>query len=129
MVFGDDESKVVHLSTFKFAFLQLEEQLVGMEGLEYLLSDPPMVCKGGGVDENVIHVAGELHSLKNMMSSSKSPWFCHGMTSLLSFLVFVCPLPHLHHLLTPSDLVCLPSAASTPTLRCTCATMLCLHSD
>src|SRR5260221_7570486 len=57
MVFGDDESEVVHLSTFKFAFLWSEEQLVGAEGLEYLLSDPPMVCEGGGVDEDVIHVA------------------------------------------------------------------------
>src|SRR5258705_10876577 len=57
MVFGDDKPKVVHLLTFKFAFLQLEEQLVGMEGLEYLSSDPPMVCKGGRVDEDVIHVA------------------------------------------------------------------------
>src|SRR6266436_2913479 len=57
MVFGDDESKVVHLSTFKFAFLQSEEQLVGAEGLEYLLSDPPMVCEGDRVDEDVIHVA------------------------------------------------------------------------
>src|SRR5258707_1437216 len=57
MVFGDDESEVVHLSTFKFAFVQSEEQLVGVEGLEYLLSDPPMVCEGGGVDEDVIHVA------------------------------------------------------------------------
>src|SRR5258707_13915602 len=57
MVFGDDESKVVHLSMFKFAFLQLEEQLVGVEGLEYLLSDPLMVCEGGGVDEDVVHVA------------------------------------------------------------------------
>src|SRR5258707_12353286 len=57
MVFGDDESEVVHLSTFEFEFLQLEEQLVGMEGLEYLLSDPLMVCKGGRVDEDVVHVA------------------------------------------------------------------------
>ncbi len=57
MVFGDDESEVVHLLMFKFAFLQSEEQLVGTEGLEYLLSDPPMVCKGGRVDEDVIHVA------------------------------------------------------------------------
>src|SRR5260221_4762397 len=54
---------------------------------------------------------------------------CHGMTSLLSFLIFVCPPPHLCHLLTPSNLVRLPSAASTPTPRCTCATMLHLHSD
>src|SRR5258706_10149422 len=57
MVFGDDESKVIHLSMFEFAFLQLEEQLVGMEGLEYLLSDPLMVCEGGRVDEDVVHVA------------------------------------------------------------------------
>src|SRR6266436_5620066 len=57
MVFGDDESEVVHLLMFKFAFLRSEEQLVGAEGLEYLLSDPLMVCKGGGVDEDVVHVA------------------------------------------------------------------------
>src|SRR5260370_26116009 len=57
MVFGDAESKVVHISTFEFAFLQLEEQLVGMEGLEYLSSDPLMVCEGGRVDEDVVHVA------------------------------------------------------------------------
>src|SRR5258708_4647904 len=57
MVFGDDKSEVVHLLTFEFAFLWSEEQLVGMEGLEYLLSDPPMVCEGGGVDEDVVHVA------------------------------------------------------------------------
>src|SRR5260370_38061346 len=56
-VFGDDESEVVHLLTFKFAFLWSKEQLVGMEGLEYLSSDPLMVCEGGGVDEDVIHVA------------------------------------------------------------------------
>src|SRR5258708_13906854 len=49
---------------------------------------------------------------------------CHGMTSLLSFLVFVCPLPHPHHLPTPSTPSPLPSTASTPTLRCTRATML-----
>ena len=28
-----------------------------MEGLEYLSGDSPMVCKGGGMDEDVIHVA------------------------------------------------------------------------
>src|SRR5258708_21447068 len=56
-VFGDDKSEVVHLSMFKFAFLQSEEQLVGMEGLEYLSSDHPIVCEGGRVDEDVIHVA------------------------------------------------------------------------
>src|SRR5260221_14540720 len=54
---------------------------------------------------------------------------CHGMTSLLSFLISVCPPPHLCHLLTPSNLIHLPSAASAPTLRCTHATMLHPHSD
>src|SRR6266436_9482283 len=42
---------------------------------------------------------------------------------------FVCAPPHLCHLLTPSDLIHLPSATSTPTLRCTHATMLCPHLD
>src|SRR6266436_5650876 len=57
VVFGDDEPKVVHLLMFELAFLQSEKQLVGTEGLEYLSSDPLMVCKGGRVDKDVIHVA------------------------------------------------------------------------
>src|SRR5258705_12662349 len=57
MVFGDDKPKVVHLLMFEFAFLWSEEQLVGTEGVEYLLSDPLMVCEGGRVDEDVVHVA------------------------------------------------------------------------
>src|SRR6266478_4528225 len=60
MVLGDDKPKVVHLSMFEFAFLWSEKQLVGAEGLEYLLGDPLMVCKGGGVNEDVIHVADGL---------------------------------------------------------------------
>src|ERR1700746_3828046 len=56
-VLGDDESQVIHLSTFELAFLRSEEELVGAEGLEYFSSDSPMVYKGGGVDEDVIHVA------------------------------------------------------------------------
>src|SRR5258705_9206153 len=47
MVLGDDKPEVVHLSTFEFAFLWSEKQLIGVEGLEYLPGDPPMVCKGG----------------------------------------------------------------------------------
>src|SRR5258707_15740536 len=58
-----------------------------------------------------------------------APSYCHGTTSFLSFPIFVCPPPHLHHLLTPSALVCLPSTTSAPTPRCTCATMLCLCLD
>src|SRR5258707_9972006 len=58
-----------------------------------------------------------------------SRWSCHGTTPLLSFLIFVCAPPHLCHLPTPSNLVRLPSATSTPTPRCTHATMLHLHLD
>src|SRR5258708_12452062 len=54
------------------------------------------------------------------------PQHQRGTTSLLSFLIFVCPLPHLHHLPTPSNLIHLPSATSTPTLRFTCPPMLSL---
>src|SRR5258708_15114768 len=60
VVLGDDKPEVVHLSTFEFAFLWLEKQLIGTKGLEYLLGDSPMVCKGGGVNEDVIHVADSL---------------------------------------------------------------------
>src|SRR5258708_30051294 len=95
VVLGDDKPKVVHLSTFKFAFLWSEKQLIGTKGLEYLPGDSPMVCEGGGVNEDVIHVAdsliaanegaedvihhcleggGQVHSLKNMTRGSNSPW-------------------------------------------------------
>src|SRR5258708_22658105 len=60
MVLGDDKPKVVHLSMFEFAFLWSEKQLIGAEGLEYLLGDPPMVCKGGRVNEDAIHVPDAL---------------------------------------------------------------------
>ena len=60
VVLGDDKPKVVHLSTFESTFLWLEKQLVGTKGLEYLPSDSPMVCEGGGVNEDVIHVADGL---------------------------------------------------------------------
>src|SRR6266436_7243239 len=60
MVLGDDKPEVVHLSTFKFAFLWLEKQLIGTKGLEYLPGDSPMVCEGGRVNEDVIHVADSL---------------------------------------------------------------------
>ena len=60
VVLGDDKPKVVHLSMFEFAFLWSEKQLIGTKGLEYLLGDSLMVCKGGGVNEDVIHVADGL---------------------------------------------------------------------
>src|SRR5258708_472851 len=60
MVLGDDKPEVVHLLTFKFAFLWSEKQLIGMKGLEYLPGDSLMVCEGGRVNEDVIHVADGL---------------------------------------------------------------------
>src|SRR6266478_9878061 len=46
MVLGDDKPKVVHLLMFEFAFLWLEKQLIGAEGLEYLLGDSPVIDEG-----------------------------------------------------------------------------------
>src|SRR6266478_2014560 len=46
VVLGDDKPKVVHLSTFEFAFLWSEKQLIGMKGLEYLLGDSPVIDEG-----------------------------------------------------------------------------------
>src|SRR5258706_5270025 len=60
VVLGDDKPEVVQLLTFEFAFLWSEKQLIGVEGLEYLPGDSPMVCEGGGVKEGVIHVADGL---------------------------------------------------------------------
>src|SRR5260221_5072564 len=60
VVLGDDKPEVVHLLTFKFAFLWLEKQLIGTKGLEYLPGDSPMVCEGAVVNEDVIHVADGL---------------------------------------------------------------------
>ena len=60
VVLGDDKPEVVHLSTFEFAFLWSEKQLIGTKGLEYLPGDSLMVCEGGGVNEDVIHVADGL---------------------------------------------------------------------
>src|SRR5258708_38728965 len=75
-----------------------------------------------------------LYMIEKVCQTSHTPkttlnFWCHGTTSFLSFLIFVCPLPHLHHLPTPSALICLPSTASAPTPRCTHATMLCPHLD
>src|SRR5258708_38325238 len=63
MVLGDDKPKVVHLSTFEFAFLWSEKQLLGAKGLEYLPGDSPMVCKGDRLNEDVIHVADGLSAV------------------------------------------------------------------
>src|SRR5258708_1790981 len=60
MVLGDDKPEVVHLLTFEFAFLWSEKQLIGAKGLEYLPGDSLMVCEGGRVNEDVIHVADGL---------------------------------------------------------------------
>src|SRR5258708_12918148 len=71
-----------------------------------------------------------LSSLRTLCAGcTVSVHLCHGMTSFLSFLIFVCPPPHLCHLLTPSTLVCLPSPTSPPTPRCTLSTLLCPSSD
>src|SRR5258705_10565353 len=91
------------------------------------LQNPPMTPSHPQTQQT--HSVGQTHRHTTVKSKCVLISSCHGTTSLLSFLVFVCPLPHLCHLLTPSDLVRLPSAASAPTPRCTHATMLHLCSD
>src|SRR5258708_3024658 len=49
MVFGYDESKVVHLSTFKFAFLSLEAHLTPTEVFQYLSTHPPISYNYAGL--------------------------------------------------------------------------------
>src|SRR5258708_26022907 len=87
----------------------------------------------------------EQSTTKGNTADTRSNWircfgrtyaYCHGTTSLLSFLISfslcLCPAPSpspSDPIPTPSDLVHLPSTASAPTLSCTHATMLCLHSD
>src|SRR5258705_12785736 len=94
----NDNHEIVHIFPFYILFLWSEKQLIGTKGLEYLLGDSLMVCEGGGVNEDVIHVAdgliaidegaeetlsfiivwkvaGKLHSPKNMTRGSNSPWF------------------------------------------------------
>src|SRR5260221_6064089 len=82
-------------------------------------------------------ITGSLSSRASVLSrtSASSPSILSSPGSLswydlLSFLFLPLSVPcPICHLPTPSTLVHLPSAASAPTPRCTCATMLCPHLD
>jgi len=52
---------------FKLTFLQSEEYFVGAKGLKYLSGDSLMVCEGGGVDEDVIHVTNSFVAINERM--------------------------------------------------------------
>ncbi|KAG5328927.1 hypothetical protein C0989_010280, partial [Termitomyces sp. Mn162] len=61
---GDDQAKVLDLSLFKLALLQLEVELVLAEVFQNEMSDPMMFLQCFGVDENVVEVHA-YHTLYN----------------------------------------------------------------
>src|SRR5258706_6900431 len=71
----------------------------------------PAVCSSNYGHSSSSHCPGPFSPSSPVLVS----WY--DLPSFLSCLclIFVCPPPHLHHLPTPSDLIHLPSAASTPT--------------
>src|SRR5258708_23385167 len=70
VVLGDDKPEVVHLSTFEFAFLWSEKQLIGVEGLEYLPGGPPMVWQVGRENKEVCHLYVGLIGVEEGMAYS-----------------------------------------------------------
>src|SRR5258705_4681525 len=57
MVLRDDQSEVLNLLLLKLTFLWLEKQPPPLEGSKDLADNLPVFREGGGVDEDVIHVA------------------------------------------------------------------------
>src|SRR5258708_19141804 len=57
MVFQDDQSEVFDLLLLELAFLWLEKQPPPSEGSKDLVDNLPVFGEGGGVDEDVVHVA------------------------------------------------------------------------
>ena len=67
MVFRDDQSKVFDLLLLKLAFLWLEKQPPPSEGSKDLADNPLVFGEGGGVDEDVIHVAYDFAMVDELM--------------------------------------------------------------
>src|SRR5260370_18763299 len=67
MVFQDDQSEVFDLLLLKLAFLWLEKQPPPSEGSKDLADNPPVFREGGGVDEDVIHVAYDFTMVDELM--------------------------------------------------------------
>src|SRR5258708_21886935 len=67
MVFQDDQSKVFDLLLLELAFLWLEKQPLPSEGSKDLADNLPVFGEGGGVDEDVIHVAYDFAMVNELM--------------------------------------------------------------
>src|SRR5260221_7740533 len=83
-------------------------------------------------DFSLHHQPGQLMGRPDALSQRSDHLSWYDLPSFLSRLSsppFVCAPPHLCHLLTPSDLVDLPSTTSTPTPGCTHPTIRHLHLD
>src|SRR5258708_339375 len=67
MVFRDDQSEVFDLLLLELAFLWLEKQPLPLEGSKDLVDNLLVFREGGGVDEDVIHVAYDFTMINELM--------------------------------------------------------------
>src|SRR5260221_318694 len=67
MVFQDDQSKVFDLLLLELAFLWLEKQPLPLEGSKDLVDNLLVFREGGGVDEDVVHVAYDFAMINELM--------------------------------------------------------------
>src|SRR5258707_8392637 len=66
MVLQDDQSEVLDLLLLEFTFLWLEKQPLPLEGSKDLADNPLVFGEGGGVDEDVIHVAYDFATVNEL---------------------------------------------------------------
>src|SRR5260370_17134498 len=67
MGFQDDQSKVFDLLLLELAFRWLEKQPLPSEGSKDLADNLPVFREGGGVDEDVVHVAYDFAMVNELM--------------------------------------------------------------
>src|SRR5258707_10627295 len=79
MVLQDDQSEVLDLLLLEFTFLWLEKQPLPLEGSKDLADNPLVFGEGGGVDEDVIHVAYDFATVNELMKDVIHHHLeCHG---------------------------------------------------
>src|SRR5258708_19600310 len=66
MVFQDDQSELFNLLLLELAFLWLEKQPPPSEGSKDLVDNSLVFREGGGVDEDVIHVAYDFTTINEL---------------------------------------------------------------
>src|SRR5258707_12956989 len=66
MVLQDDQSEVLDLLLLEFTFLWLEKQPLPLEGSKDLADNPPVFREGGGVDQDVVHVAYDFTTVNEL---------------------------------------------------------------